>query len=93
MVFVTFIKMKDGCNYSNKQEEIDSLYLTGSLSNPGWYKKEEVFNLIKYNSWIIKVNIAPFPVLVPTISINGEKYVKSVSDNTSKDNLMSLPRA
>ena len=92
MVYVTYIKMKDGCKYSNKQDEIDSLYLSGSLSNPGWYKKEEVFNLIKYDSWTIKVNIAPFPVLIPAISINGEKYVKSVSDNTISDNLMGLPR-
>ena len=40
----------------------------------------------------ITVNIAPYPYLIPAMSIQGEKYVRSVANSTSKDNLLMLPR-
>ena len=46
------------------------------------FEKDKIFN----------VNIAPYPYLIPAISSQGEKYVHSVANNTSKDNLLMLPR-
>ncbi len=92
MIYVDKIKMKNGCKYSYNQVEIDELLLSGSLTNPGWFKKEIIHDFIKNDGGVVKVNIAPYPNLIPAISSNGEKYVKSVADETYKDNLMSLPR-
>ena len=92
MIYVDKIKMKNGCKYSDSQIEIDELHLVGSLTNPGWFKKEIIHNYIKNDNGVVKVNISPYPNLIPAISSNGEKYVKSVADETYRDNLMSLPR-
>ena len=46
------------------------------------FEKDKIFN----------VNIAPYPYLIPAMSIQGEKYVRSVANGTSKDNLLMLPR-
>lgn len=92
MIFAKKIRMKYGCYYSNKQYEIDSIFLSGSSIVDGWYKKEEVYDKIKYYGYDIRVDIYPYPSLMPAISSSGEKYVRSVSDDTTKDNLMSLDK-
>lgn len=84
--------MKSGFEQSNNQVEIDQIYLIGTVNIEGWYKKADIYNFIKNDNGIVKVNITPYPVLIPAISTKGEKYVKSVADETYKDNLMSLPR-
>ncbi len=87
----TKIKMKPGCGSSNNLLEIDEIYLSGS-SNDGFYKKAVVHDHLKNNPGSIQVGIFPYPDCLPTISINGEKYVKSKPDNTVVDNLLKLPR-
>ncbi|SHJ31648.1 Protein of unknown function [Clostridium amylolyticum] len=87
----TKIKMKPGCGTSNNLLEIDSIYLTGCTED-GFYKKSSVHDYVKANPKSIQVNISPYPYLIDAISTNGEKYVKSSSNNTTNDNLLNLPR-
>lgn len=87
----TKIKMKQGCGQSNNLLEIDEIYLTG-CSEDGFYKKAAVHDYLVKNPGNIQVNIYPYPNCIPATSTNGEKYVKSAPDNTTKDNLLNLPR-
>lgn len=87
----TKIKMNTGCGTSDSLLEIDSIYITG-CKNEGFYKKAKVYDYLKENPGTIQVNIKPYPNLIPMLSSNKEKFVKSTPNNTSKDNLLSLPR-
>lgn len=87
----TKIRMKPGCGTSNNLLEIDSIYLTG-CNNEGFFTKAVVHDYVKENPGSIQVNISPYPNVVHAISVNGEKYVKSTPDYTTKDNLLNLPR-
>ena len=40
----------------------------------------------------IQVNIRPYPNLIPQLSKNNEKYVKSEPNGSGRDNLLCLPR-
>jgi len=90
-MYATKIKMKPGCGTSNNLLEIDSIYLTGNNTEQ-YYKKENLHKYLTENPGTIKVNISPYPNLIPATSSNGEKYVKSSPNNTTNDNLLSLPR-
>lgn len=85
------IKMKSSCSYSNNVREIDAIYIDG-CDNPGYFKKEVLHDYINENPKSIKVNIFPFPYLIPKTSKNGEKYVASEPNDTQNDNLLRLPR-
>ncbi len=87
----TKIKMKTGCGTSNNLLEIDSIYLTGCKED-GYYKKDKVHDYLKDNPGTIQVNISPYPNVIPAVSINNEKYVKSSPNSSNNDNLLSLPR-
>lgn len=87
----TKIKMRSGCGTSNSLLEIDSIYITG-CEKEMYYPKESVYNAVKDNPGSIQVDIYPYPNLIPALSSNGEKYVKSSADNTTSDNLLKLPR-
>ena len=91
MMFATKIKMKPGCYRSTSLLEIDEIYITG-CDKPGFFKKSVIHDYVKKNPGSIKVNIHPYPQVVDAISINGEKYVRSVPNNNTRDNLLSLPR-
>ena len=86
----TAIKMKNGCTYSNSLLEIDQIYL--SNSKDGWYKKAVIYDYVKSNPKSITVRYNYGPYVIPAISFNGEKYVKSTPNATTLDNLLSLPR-
>lgn len=85
------IKMKPGCYYSSKLIEIDQLYVTG-CANPGYFKKEVIHDFVKENPGSIIVNRYPYPAVIDAVSANGEKYVRSSPNDTTTDNLLSLPR-
>ena len=85
------IKMRSGKENSNDLLEIDSIYVDG-CNNPGFFKKDVLHKFLKKYPGSVKVYRVPYPDLVPATSINGELYVKSVPDNTRRDNLLSLPR-
>lgn len=78
------IKMKRNCGNSGNVQDIDG-------TNTYW-KKSEVYDYLQKFPKTITVNIAPYPYLIPAMSIQGEKYVRSVANSTSKDNLLMLPR-
>jgi hypothetical protein len=87
----TKIKMKSGCNISYNLLEIDSIYLT-ECKQDGFFTKAVLHDYVKANPGSIKVNIYPYPDLIPATSVNGEKYVRSSPDSTTVDNLLRLPR-
>jgi hypothetical protein len=90
-MFVTKIKMKPGCYYSNKLVEIDQLYIEG-CQYPGYYEKAVVHNHVKGNPGSIKVKRYPYPDVIAAVSSNDEKYVRSSPNDYTHDNLLDLPR-
>lgn len=88
MKYADKIRMKDGFFNSTKQVEIDQIH----IQSIGWFKKADIYDYIKYHNGIVKVNLYPYPTLIPVISISGEKYVRSTSNDLIRDNLMYLPR-
>ena len=78
------IKMKRNCGDSRNVQDIDSIYI--DAANTYW-KKSEVYDYLQKFPKTITVNIAPYPYLIPAMSIQGEKYVRSAANGTSKDNL------
>ena len=91
-MYATRIKMKPGCYYSNSTVEIDEIYITG-CDKEGYYKKGSVHDYVKSNPNSIRVKIGPnYPYLIPSVSVNDEKYVKSQANDTPNDNLLELPR-
>jgi len=87
----TKIRRKSGCGQSSNVIEIDDIYLTG-CSEDGFYKKAVVHDYLDKNPGTIQVNIYPYPDCIPAVSANNEKYVRSVPNNTERDNLLNLPR-
>lgn len=87
----TRIKMKNGCANSNSTVEIAEVYVDG-CNNAGFFEKGVLHDYLKTNPGSIQVNIYPYPNVIPAVSSNGEKYVRSESNNTSRDNLLELPR-
>lgn len=90
-MLATKIKMKPNCGDSNDLTEIDSIYVTG-CSNEGFFKKAVLHDYVNEHPKSIQVSIKPFPCLVAATSANGEKYVRSEANGTTRDNLLNLPR-
>lgn len=91
MIYATKIRMKPGCGNSWQLTEIDSIYLEG-LSKPGLYTKESIYDYLKMYPGSIKVNLKPFPDLIPAVSAKREKYVRSEPNEYGDDNLLCLRR-
>ena len=89
-MIATAIKMNSGCHYSNSLLEIDQIYINGSKD--GWYKKERLHDYVKNNPKSITVGSVYGPYVTHAVSSKGEKYVRSTPNNTTLDNLLSLPR-
>lgn len=87
----TKIRMRYGCQYSNNVLEIDSVYIA-DCSYPGFYKKEALHDYLKEHPGSIYVDRYPYPQLVPAVSVNDEKYIRSEPNDTERDNLLKLPR-
>lgn len=91
MMYATKIKMQQGCYNSQSLLEIDSIYIEG-CNNPGFFKKAVLHDYLKENPGAIKVNINPYPKVIPATSSKGEKYVRSTPNDSTHDNLLDLPR-
>lgn len=89
----TGIRLKASCSNpdSPKLTEIDSVYVEG-CTNPGLFKKEALYDYLQEHPSTIQVNIHPYPNLIPQLSKNNEKYVKSEPNGSGRDNLLCLPR-
>ena len=85
------IKMKSGCYNSQKLTEIDEVYIDG-CNNPGYFKKGILYDYLKENPGSIKVDRYPYPEVIPALSANNEKYVRSTPNDYQHDNLLDLPR-
>ncbi len=88
MMYATRIKMKPGCYYSQSLLEIDEIYIDGC----GYFKKALLHDYLQENPGTIKVNIAPYPNVIPAVSSRNEKYVRSSPDSYRHDDLLDLPR-
>ena len=86
----TKIKMKSGCTNGGLLE-IDEIYVEG-CTNPGFFKKEVLHKYLTNHPGKIQVNIWPYPDVIPAVSSNGEKYVRSAPNEWTHDNLLDLPR-
>ncbi len=91
MIFATKIRMKPGCGNSWQLTEIEAVYLEG-LNKPGFYTKEAIYDYLKMYPGTIKVKLKPYPDLIPSVSINREKYVRSEPNEFGDDNLLCLRR-
>lgn len=91
MMYATKIKMCSGCNNSNSCQDIDSIYLTGAQEER-FYPKAVLHDYVKEHPGSIQVKLPPYPNLIYATSSRGEKYVRSVADDTPNDNLLKLPR-
>lgn len=87
----TKIKMQTGCSKSQNLLEIDEIFIMG-CNEERFYKKALIYDHLIKHPQSIQVNIYPYPELVPVLSSNYEKYVKSSPNKETKDNLLSLPR-
>jgi hypothetical protein len=83
--------MNSGYQSSNILTDIDTIYLEGN-GTKGWFKKAVLHDHLKTNPHTIKVNISPYPYLIPALSTRQEKYVRSESNDSEHDNLLKLPR-
>lgn len=91
MMYAQKIRMQNGCRNSNNTQEIAEIYVDG-CNNPGFFSKAVLHDFLKTNPNSIKVNISPYPYVVPATSYRGEKYVRSEANDTVHDNLLKLPR-
>lgn len=91
MMYATKIHMNSGCQNSNYLTDIDTIYLEGDNTNQ-FYKKSVLYDHLQNHPGSIKVNIYPYPYLVPALSSKGEKYVRSEPNDSVNDNLLKLPR-
>jgi len=88
MLYATKIRMSYGYYNSKYPEDISHIYIHGH----GWYKKGDLHDFLKQNPKTIVVNISPYPYLIPAVSSNREKYVRSNPDPYKYDDLMDLPK-
>lgn len=91
MMYAKKIKMQQGCANSDNAQEIAEIYIDG-CNNPGFFPKATLHDHLKQEPNSTKVNISPYPYVVPAISFKGEKYVRSEPNDTPNDNLLNLPR-
>lgn len=91
MMYATKIKMNKNYENSFKCIDIDSIYLTGAKEEK-FYKKAVLYDYLKENPGTIRVKKGVEPYVIPALSSNGEKYVRSEPNDTVNDNLLQLPR-
>ena len=90
MYTATAIKMKPSNIYNyNMLTEIKDIYL---FELKKWYPKESLYDFLVENPKSIKVSNSYGPFLIPSISSNNEKYVRSEANSTTIDNLLQLPK-
>ena len=77
---------------SNSPKDIVSFYIENELGHIAEYKTEKLYDLlIEDSNRRIFVNNS-MSYLVPVCSMNGQKYVRSLPNNNTIDEIMKLPR-
>lgn len=86
------IMMKAETPNSNSPKDIVSLYIENDLGRMEEYKTEKLYDLLMEDSHKrIFVNNS-MSYLIPVCSMNGQKYVRSLPNNNTIDEIMKLPR-
>lgn len=86
------IMMKAETPNSNSPKDIVSLYIENDLGRIEEYKIEKLYDLLMEDSHKrIFVNNS-MSYLIPVCSMNGQKYVRSLPNNKTIDEIMKLPR-
>lgn len=86
------IMMKAETPNSNSPKDIVSLYIENDLGRIEEYKTEKLYDLLMEDSHKrIFVNNS-MSYLIPVCSMNGQKYVRSLQNNNTIDEIMKLPR-
>lgn len=57
---------------------------------PWYYTREQVANMIDSGNYKFHVKVGRYDVPVMTYVKNGVKYIRTVADETTRDNLLSL---
>lgn len=92
MILATKIHFRYGSHSYPDEQDIQSIYLSGE-GLEGFYPKEQVHDMLVRGEEI-RVNIYPYPALLEEMtSFRGEKYVRSMPNESQHDNLLNLPRA
>ncbi len=90
MLFVTKIKMIKNQNYLENISEL--LIFDDSNNSSEWYKRQDIYNYVNKGG-IIRVNIDPsYNKLVSVKNQYGTEYVRSSPNNSTKDDLLDLPK-
>ena len=86
------IMMKAETPNSNSPKDIVSLYIENDLGRIEEYKTEKLYDLLIEDSHRrIFVNNG-MSYLIPVCSMKGQKYVRSLPNNNTIDEIMKLPR-
>jgi hypothetical protein len=86
------IMMKNETPNSNNPKDIISLYIENESGRIEEYKIEKLYDMLIENSHRrIFVNNS-MSYLIPVCSMNGQKYVRSLPNNNTLDEIMKLPR-
>lgn len=90
MILATKIHFRYGSPSYPDEQDIQSIYLSGE-GLEGFYPKQQVHDMLVRGEEI-RVNIYPYPALEEMTSFRGEKYVRSIPNESRHDNLLNLPR-
>ena len=93
-LYISKIKMKPGCLYSEKLTDIQEFYSDGMrCTPPGWYSVEVVWTHLLKSPWKpIHLNVYPYPYLIPAKTADGVIYIRSTVENSMRDHIFDLPR-
>lgn len=85
-MFVTTIKMVPGST------TIAMIFVTTAEGEGGYVPKDILHDYLRDNPDSVRVNIPPYPALVPVTSRQGVKFVRTKRNSNTNDNLLRLPR-
>ncbi|WP_321301795.1 DUF3892 domain-containing protein [uncultured Sphaerochaeta sp.] len=85
------IRLNSGCTSPKTCNDISEIEIKEGSSS-SWKTKAKVYDLVKASPGSIEVDRYPYPDLVPVLSKNDEKYVRSEPNDTEHDNLLKLPQ-
>ena len=88
MYYATGIRMRDGCEASQKYCDIEAIYVDG-IGADAFYTPRSLHWYLKKNVNAIRVMAGDEPL--PVISVD-ERAVRSAPDDAGIDYLLSLPR-
>lgn len=90
-MFATKIHLNTGCEKSNRFTDIHSIFIVGYIEEK-FYPADEIHDYLMSHPNSMKVDVFPYPFLIPAAGPMGEKCVQSIPDDSGADCLMALAR-